>query len=118
MSEYSESAKAINSILRDHKLAEGMQVSSGSTCQCGYWTGEERPGVSRPPGIRDALDWHRATLVDALLSTQLATIATAVGELQRMTPAFSQSSGLGYTDDRQGELLVRAEVLQAIDNLK
>jgi len=44
--------------MQQHKLALGMQVTEGETCECGYWTGNEEPGRNRPLGVRDALDWH------------------------------------------------------------
>lgn len=57
-------AVAINNILKSHKPATGMVVSMGQTCQCGYWTGEERAGITRPAGVNgDGLDWHRSVLI-------------------------------------------------------
>lgn len=49
-----------------HVPTRGMSVASGVTCECGYWTGSEKPGVTRPVGVRsgsDGLDWHRATVM-------------------------------------------------------
>jgi len=59
-------AVRINNILRNHRPAQGMKVAMGQTCQCGYWTGEERPGYDKPVGNAigsDGLDWHRAQLI-------------------------------------------------------
>ena len=67
----SEIAKTINKILYSHKLSEGMVFSMGATCQCGYWTGDERPGITRPAGVRDALDWHRAELIAELSASAI-----------------------------------------------
>jgi hypothetical protein len=72
----------VNEILRDHRESAGMMVSRGSTCQCGYWTGNERAGVTRPVGIIDPLDWHRAELIEALLATQRADLAEQVRGLK------------------------------------
>lgn len=50
--------------LSKHHPARGVQVASGVTCECGYWTGTEEPGRNRPIGIRgDQLDWHRTQVV-------------------------------------------------------
>lgn len=56
--------------LQSHYPRIGMVVASGVTCDCGYWNGEERPGVSRPAGAqgRDGLNWHRAQVVLDLLA--------------------------------------------------
>ena len=53
----------INDILRGHYPSRGMKVSMGETCQCGYWTGNEKAGYDRPVGVVNALDWHRANLI-------------------------------------------------------
>jgi hypothetical protein len=61
-------AVRVNSILANHRPAQGMKVAMGQTCQCGYWTGEERPGYDKPVGNAmgsDGLDWHRAQLIAA-----------------------------------------------------
>lgn len=60
--------------LREHHPRTSMVVSSGVTCECGYWNGVERPGVDRPAGSqgRDGLDWHRAQVVLALLAGEQA----------------------------------------------
>lgn len=68
----------VNSILVNHRPAQGMKVAMGQTCQCGYWTGEERPGYDKPVGNAmgsDGLDWHRAQLIAA---DHLAAVAAAV----------------------------------------
>lgn len=44
-------------ILNEHKPTRGMRVTMGETCQCGYWTGNEEPGKTRPVGLQ-GLDWH------------------------------------------------------------
>lgn len=56
--------------LSKHHPARGMVVASGVTCACGYWTGVERPGVDRPPGVTgDQLDWHRAQVTVRMTSS-------------------------------------------------
>ena len=55
-------AERIGAILREHQPTSGMQVASGVTCRCGYWTGEERPGVTRPVGY-SGLAWHQAQMI-------------------------------------------------------
>ena len=55
-------AERIGAILREHQPTSGMQVASGVTCRCGYWTGEERPGVTRPVGY-SGLMWHQAQMI-------------------------------------------------------
>lgn len=52
-----------------HYPTRGMRVARGVTCNCGYWNGEERPGVTRPPGLQgeDGLNWHRAQVIIELL---------------------------------------------------
>ena len=63
-------AEALAKALQGHHPTTVMAVASGVTCQCGYWNGNERPGVDRPAGAqgRDGLDWHRAQVVAALFS--------------------------------------------------
>lgn len=60
-------------VLAQHQATTGMQVASGTTCRCGYWTGNERPGSTRPAGLQ-GLIWHQAqVLADAgLLPTEQA----------------------------------------------
>jgi hypothetical protein len=53
-------------VLRSHQMTTGMQVASGTTCRCGYWTGNETPGVTRPPGYQ-GLIWHQAQELDATI---------------------------------------------------
>jgi hypothetical protein len=50
--------------IRAHQRTTGMQVSSGITCRCGYWTGDETPGVTRPVGL-SGLEWHQAQMLYA-----------------------------------------------------
>lgn len=61
----SDTAKRIAQILNEHHPERGMVVASGVTCQCGYWTGDEIAGVTRPAGVSgaDKLDWHRAKVL-------------------------------------------------------
>ena len=58
-------AERIGAILREHQPTSGMQVASGVTCRCGYWTSEERPGVTRPVGY-SGLVWHQAQMIATL----------------------------------------------------
>jgi hypothetical protein len=58
--------QAMAEVLRKHQPTTGMSVASGVTCQCGYWTGDEQPGVTRPPGF-SGLTWHQAQEVDATI---------------------------------------------------
>lgn len=53
--------------LREHQPTTGMKVASGETCNCGYWTGNERPGVTRPVGFQ-GLQWHQAQVIATLSS--------------------------------------------------
>lgn len=64
-------AEQIAKELQAHYPRTGMVVASGVTCECGYWNGTESPGRDRPAGAqgRDGLNWHRAQVVLALLST-------------------------------------------------
>ncbi|WPM94321.1 hypothetical protein VB1_CDS0072 [Arthrobacter phage Marchesin] len=55
---------AMAEVLRSHVPATGMVVASGITCRCGYWTGEERPGINRPVGF-SGLAWHQAQALEA-----------------------------------------------------
>jgi len=52
-------AQQMAEVIRAHQITAGAQVSSGTTCRCGYWTGDEIPGVTRPPGFT-GLAWHQA----------------------------------------------------------
>jgi hypothetical protein len=57
--------------LEDHYPTRGMKVASGETCECGYWTGQETAGKTRPVGHRgDVLNWHRAEVVRGLLTRE------------------------------------------------
>jgi hypothetical protein len=65
------SKEAIERLYRElslHHPTRGMAVTMGTTCECGYWTGREQPGVDRPVGVRgDQLDWHRTQVAIAVL---------------------------------------------------
>jgi len=55
--------------LTNHHVTRGMQVASGVTCECGYWTGGEPEAGKRPiPWGLDRLDYHRAQVVLAFLA--------------------------------------------------
>ena len=55
----------------EHRPPTGMRAVGGETCRCGYWNGEERPGVTRPIGL-SGLMWHRAQMTaDALAAAGL-----------------------------------------------
>ena len=56
--------EGIAGVLREHQAAGGMQVASGVTCRCGYWTGNEEPGKTRPVGF-SGLQWHQSEAVAA-----------------------------------------------------
>jgi len=58
--------QAMAEVLRKHQPTTGMAVASGVTCQCGYWNGNETPGVDRPVGFQ-GLIWHQADQVDAAI---------------------------------------------------
>jgi hypothetical protein len=63
-------AEALYRDLSKHHPTRGVSVSMGVTCQCGYWTGEEEPGKTRPVGVRgDQLDWHRTQVAIEFFST-------------------------------------------------
>ena len=72
----------INEILKEHIRVEGMTVSEGEICQCGYWTGNERAGKDRPLGINDPLNWHRALLIADINHEQLQALQDALKEAQ------------------------------------
>ena len=56
--------KVVAKILNQHHQSTGMQVASGVTCQCGYWTGDEPESGKCPlPWGIDRLDLHRADVV-------------------------------------------------------
>ena len=90
----------MNEILRSHKPTTGMQVASGITCECGYWTGDERAGVDRPVGIRgDGLDWHRSLLIGDLIrraqAAQRETDAQVVEGLSEKSCSCGSNVRLG-----------------------
>jgi hypothetical protein len=56
----SANAELLAKELAKHHPSRGVVVSSGTTCECGYWTGDEPEGGKRPlPWGRDRLDLHR-----------------------------------------------------------
>lgn len=68
MSGYTAAEEALYRELSKHHPTRGMSVAMGTTCECGYWTGDEEGGKNRPVGIRgDGLDWHRTKVVVAFL---------------------------------------------------
>lgn len=68
MTEWTERAELIHKTLKRHQPEQGMKVSTGETCICGYWTGEEEPGKSRPAGLGTmSLAWHQAQMIDRVL---------------------------------------------------
>ncbi len=68
MSKWTELEEAINTELSKHHPRTGMVVSSGVTCECGYWTGIEHSGITRPVGVNyDQLNWHRAQVIASLV---------------------------------------------------
>lgn len=62
--------RAVGEALRDHFPTRGMQVASGVTCECQYWTGNEPQALlGAGMGGRDQLNRHRAALAaDAVLA--------------------------------------------------
>lgn len=60
-------AVTIAEVLRNHEQTTGMQVAMGTTCKCGYWTGNEEPGRTRPVGYQ-GLTWHQAEVIAALIA--------------------------------------------------
>lgn len=68
MSNFDELTVQIFHALDAHQPTRGMKVAMGETCECGYWTGQEEAGKTRPVGYRDMLNWHRAEVVRELLT--------------------------------------------------
>lgn len=105
-------AESVNEILRSHKPTTGMKVASGQTCECGYWTGEERAGVDRPVGVRgDGLDWHRSLLIADLIrrvraDERKAAARDALAAVREVEPVRDVDYPL--------HLIERREVLTAI----
>jgi hypothetical protein len=62
--------KAIAEALVHHYPTRGMQVASGQTCECQYWTGNEPSALlGAGMGGSDQLNRHRAKLAaDAVLA--------------------------------------------------
>jgi hypothetical protein len=57
--------------LNNHHPTKGMAVASGTTCKCGYWTGDEPEAGKRPLSWgRDRLDLHRARVVSKFLESR------------------------------------------------
>ena len=81
--------EAIAGVLREHMATGGMSVASGVTCRCGYWTGNEEPGKTRPVGY-SGLQWHQAEQIAALPP-----------QTHRMPPRSDRDGSVG-TDDRAG----------------
>lgn len=101
--------------LQDHYPTAGATVASGVTCQCGYWNGNERPGVDRPAGAqgRDGLDWHRAQVVLALLSGSESCLGDGVCTNPKCPvhgikeePSDQPSWGDEYERTESGDLIV------------
>lgn len=59
--------EVIAAVLRAHQPTRGMRVAMGETCACGYWTGVEVPGKTRPAGYQ-GLQWHQAQEIAKVLS--------------------------------------------------
>lgn len=55
--------------IRSHQPTTGMAVTMGVTCRCGYWSGTEEPGKTRPVGYQ-GLQWHQAVEVAAYVRAQ------------------------------------------------
>lgn len=69
--------EALAAELAKHHPTRGMSVSTGVTCECGYWTGSEEEAGKRPlPWGRDSLDLHRARIVAALVAQAAALAPT------------------------------------------
>lgn len=73
MTEYDALTVKIADTLLLHQLTRRMVVASGHTCDCGYWTGEERPGKTRPAGYQGLL-WHQAEVVAAVVRAHIGTV--------------------------------------------
>lgn len=69
--EHDALAVKIADALREHQLTQGMAVAMGSTCDCRYRTGQERPGKTRPVGYQ-GLTWHRAEVIAAVVRVHIA----------------------------------------------
>lgn len=65
-------AVKIEAVTKQHVMTRGLQVSRGATCQCGYWTGEEQPGITSPLGFLDPLNWHRSKVIAEFLEGEQA----------------------------------------------
>ena len=89
--------RAILDALRDHRPTTGMQVASGQTCACGYWTGSERQGPT-PSGwplivnhaAREAADaaWVAARREALLEAAERAAWEGNGAAMERFTEIF------------------------------
>ena len=77
VAEFMTMAEAIANTLRQHQVTRGMRVASGVTCRCGYWTGNEKAGKTRPVGF-SGLTWHQAVEIDRALAVHDAEARQAV----------------------------------------
>ena len=77
VAEFTTTAEAIANTLRQHQVTRGMRVASGVTCRCGYWTGNEKAGKTRPVGC-SGLTWHQAVEIDRALAIHDAEARQAV----------------------------------------
>jgi len=68
-------AGVLGQALREHQLTTGMSVTSGATCRCGYWSGNEVGGKTRPVGYQ-GLQWHQAQEQSDAVRTWLRREAT------------------------------------------
>lgn len=53
-------------VMIEHRRTEGMAVSMGVTCRCGYWTGSDDQIARRSSG--DGLQWHRANVLAEMVA--------------------------------------------------
>lgn len=60
--DWDSTAERVALVIREHQPTTGMAVTMGTTCKCGYWTGDEEPGRNRPVGFQ-GLQWHQAVMV-------------------------------------------------------
>ncbi|WPM94396.1 hypothetical protein VG1_CDS0072 [Arthrobacter phage Cupello] len=67
-------AEGIAHVIRAHGPTSGMSVASGVTCRCGYWTGGETPGVTRPAGFA-GLAWHQGQEAEAMVNARVRELA-------------------------------------------
>jgi len=72
VAEFTTRTEAVANTLRQHQMTTGMQVAMGVTCRCGYWTGNERAGQTRPVGF-SGLTWHQAVEIDRAIAREGAS---------------------------------------------